>query len=525
MLAGRGVGLNPVSGEVFVAQSRAVLPKPSRHDGNQAKQMQDLFAGLGAVSADLKELSSQSSALGSDIFEALQLILEDEELRDAAVSEIQSGWDAPTSIQRAVETFASTFVETEILRERLADIRQLARQVAAKIQGVELGLRLPRAGKFVLVVRDLTPSDTAEFTDAVIGVIASEGGPTSHTAIICRARGIPLVVQCPGALTLKNGDQVLVDPVGDRVVLAGSLSLATRAVSFAPTSAKPVISVFANIGSVADAAAASASAATGVGLFRTEMLYLASTKSPSSIEQAADYSEIFKQAPGAPIIARTMDPASDKELKFLGLSAGELALPREFLVQQLEAIEAARQTSGREVWVMAPMIAGELEALNFVALAQSVGSFKIGIMVEMPSMIADIPKLQGIVDFVSVGTNDLSRFLFGVERDRGANSELLNHWQPGLIAALAEIAGLSAAAGLPAGVCGESAADPIFSIVLAGLGFSSVSVSPSEVGQVRNALSSLSIETARRVAQAAIAGKTPAEAKRLALKVADELEG
>jgi phosphotransferase system enzyme I (PtsI) len=293
---------------------------------------------------------------------------------------------------------------------------------------------------------------------------------------------------------------------------------------FLPTGRAPLVSVLANIGSLAEATAAASSAATGVGLFRTEMLYLTRTSRPSVSQQAADYSEVFSASPGRPLIARTLDSAKDKQLPFLSQHDGTSQVPREFLLEQLSALEQARISSGKEVWVMAPMIASLKEARDFVKLARSAGDFKVGIMVEMPSVIADLPRLGGLVDFVSVGTNDLAKFLFQVERDESSGSELLNHWQPALISALAEIAESSAAAGIQSGVCGESAADPLFSIVLAGLGFSSVSVAPALVGQVRAALSSMTEDQAVLVAEAALQGQSPAQSKSLALEMLTKLE-
>lgn len=524
MFAGQGVGQSAVRGQVFVVPERNLLPPPARHDGFEQGQIDALESALSNVLQDLKSQGSKAQGTSAEIFEALCLVLEDQELAAAGAQQIRQGWDAATSIQRAVESLAGTLSESEFFAERLSDIRQLAKQVAAKIHGIELGLKLPQTGKYVIVARELYPSDTAEFTSGVVGVVIIQGGPTSHTAIICRALGLPTVVSCPGAVELRDGDQVLVDPVGNRVVLDGGLSLATRSMQFLPTGKDPLLSVLANIGSLAEATAAASSAASGVGLFRTEMLYLTRASRPSVSQQAADYAEVFKASPGGPLIARTLDSAKDKQLPFLSQPDGTSQVPREFLLEQLSALERARVHSGKEVWVMAPMIANLKEATDFVKLARTAGEFKVGIMVEVPSVIADLTRLCGLVDFVSVGTNDLAKFLFQVERDESASSDLLNHWQPALISALAEIAGSSAAAGIQSGVCGESAADPLFSIVLAGLGFNSVSVAPALLGQVSAALSSITKDQAVLVADAAKRGQSPAQSKSLALEMLTNLE-
>jgi phosphotransferase system enzyme I (PtsI) len=396
-------------------------------------------------------------------------------------------------------------------------------------------LRIPETGKFILVGQDFAPADTAQFTKAVVGVITIAGGPTSHTAIICRSRGIPALVSCAGATQLQSGDQVLVDPVGDRVVVGGTLDSATRALSFVARAQEPIVAVRANIGSLADALSASASAANGIGLFRTELLYLAASQKPALAQQVEKYSEILAACPEGPIVVRTIDAGSDKPVPFLDMPHEEnpalgvrgfrlIKEHREFITEQLQALESARVATGREVWVMAPMIATLQEAIEFSELARSIGSYKVGIMVETPAIISAIRHLKGKLDFVSVGTNDLSQYLFAADRMHSQLGALMDHWQPALISALADIARFSEEAGIQSGVCGESASDPSFSIVLAGLGFGSVSSSPSQVGQVRAALSSLTQDQANLVAEAALQGQSAAQSKSLALEMLAKLE-
>jgi phosphotransferase system enzyme I (PtsI) len=190
---------------------------------------------------------------------------------------------------------------------------------------------------------------------------------------------------------------------------------------------------------------------------------------------------------------------------------------RQFIVDQLTSLEAARQQTGREVWVMAPMIATVDEAAEFATLARSIGQFKVGIMIETPAISMQVDSLQGVVDFVSIGTNDLSQYLFAADRMNPALGALLNPWQPGLIRMLAKIGADGAAAGVSVGVCGESASDPAFAVVLAGLGITSVSASPSQVNVVTNALASVTKDQAVAVAQAALSGKDAAGAKAAAL--------
>ena len=536
VLTGLGVGLSAVSGEVFRVKPHQPLPIPAKHSGDQPGEVAKLKTAIENVSIELQHLAKKAGETSAEIFEALEMILQDESLLEAAITEIDSGWDAPTAFVNAVETFAELLSGDPTFEERLADIRDLAKRVAADIHGISLGLNLPEEGRFVIVGEDFSPADTAQFTKAVVGVITIQGGPTSHTAIICRSKSIPAVVSCSMAAELVDGVQVLVDPVGDRVVVEGKDSDATQAISFVAKSAEPIIPVRANIGSLEDAIAASTTAAEGVGLFRTELLYLQSTTRPSKEKQIASYTEILKAAPEGPIVVRTIDAGSDKPVPFLdmpkeenpalGVRGFRLVGPhRDFIVDQLESLEEARKQSGREVWVMAPMIALATEAMQFAELARKAGKFKVGIMVETPSIIYEIANLKGVVDFISVGTNDLSQYLFASDRLHPSLGTLLNPWQPALIRALSEIAKECEAVSIYSGVCGESASDPAFAVVLAGMGFDSVSSSRSQVGAVRTALSSLDKSQAKDIYMAVLAAKTSDEAKSIALAKLSLLAG
>jgi phosphotransferase system enzyme I (PtsI) len=455
--------------------------------------------------------------------------LEDDELLEVASSNIADGWSAAAAFGKAVDEFAELLKGDPTFDERVADFQDLSKRVQAKLAGIKLDLDLPTTGKIVLVGEDFSPADTAQFTDAVVGVVTLKGGPTSHTAIICRSRNIAAVVSCPSASELATGDKVLVDPVGDRVVVGDDVSLATQAINFVPIGATSLIPVRANVGSLDDALSASKTMADGVGLFRTELLYLSSSHEPSIEQQAKSYSEILKAAPEGPIVVRTIDAGSDKPVPFLNMPAEEnpslgvrgyrlLADHREFVEGQLKALELARQESGREVWVMAPMIATVDEARTFAELARSFGKYKVGIMIETPSIALLVDQLAGVVDFVSVGTNDLSQYLFAADRMNPSLGALLNHWQPALIKSLAQIAKDAKQAGISSGVCGESASDPAFAILLAGLGFDSISVSRSQVDAVHNALSSLELLDAQKVSEEVLKATSAEVAKATALR-------
>jgi phosphoenolpyruvate-protein phosphotransferase (PTS system enzyme I) len=528
IFSGLGVGLASAVGEVLVVKQSQPLPDWTMSTKTKEQELAELRSAIDFVSGTLDELGAKAGGTTAEIFEALKMLLEDDELFEVASANIEDGWSAAAAIGKAVNEFSELLSGDPTFEERVADFQDLSKRVQAKIAGIEMSLSIPATGQIVLVGEDFSPADTAQFTDAVVGVITYKGGPTSHTAIICRSKSIAAVVSCPEAAKLQSGDRVLVDPVGDRVVVGDDVSLATKSIEFIAINDEPLIPVRANIGSLDDAVSASQTNANGVGLFRTELLYLSAKTEPSLEQQVASYTAILKAAPKGPIVVRTIDAGSDKPVPFLNMPEEEnpslgvrgyrlIEQHRGFIEGQLRALETARKETDREVWVMAPMIATVQEAKTFSDLARSIGGYKVGIMIETPSIALMVDKLAGIVDFVSVGTNDLSQYLFAADRMNPSLGALLNHWQPALIASLAQIARAAKSVGITSGVCGESASDPAFAVVLAGLGIESVSSSKSQVGAVHNALSSLSLSDAKEIANAVLQQTSAESAKATAL--------
>ena len=529
ILSGLGVGLSPATGEVLVIEHSQLIPEWTKSTKSPEEEIAELKEAISFVGNHLDELGAKAGGTSAEIFEALKSLLEDDELLEVATSNISDGWSAAAAFGKAVDEFSELLKGDPTFDERIADFQDLSKRVQAKLAGIKLDLDLPTSGKIVLVGEDFSPADTAQFTDAVVGVVTLKGGPTSHTAIICRSRNIAAVVSCPGASELASGDKVLVDPVGDRVIVSDDVSLATQAINFVPIGGNSLIPVRANIGSLEDALSATKTLADGVGLFRTELLYLSSSIEPSIEQQAKSYTEILKAAPAGPIVVRTIDAGSDKPVPFLNMPAEEnpslgvrgyrlIANHREFVEGQLKALALAREESGREVWVMAPMVSTLEEARTFAELARGIGKYKVGIMIETPSIALVVDQLAGVVDFVSVGTNDLSQYLFAADRMNPSLGALLNHWQPALIKSLDRIASDAKKAGIYSGVCGESASDPAFAILLAGLGFDSVSVSRSQVDVVHNALSSLELADAQNISKAVLQATSAEQAKAIALR-------
>jgi phosphotransferase system enzyme I (PtsI) len=245
---------------------------------------------------------------------------------------------------------------------------------------------------------------------------------------------------------------------------------------------------------------------------------------PSVDDQAALYTEVLRSAPAGKIIIRTIDAGSDKPVPFfsledeenpaLGMRGFRLVTDYpEFQRSQLQAIQKAIAATGRDVGVMAPMVSTVEEVREFKALCSEAGISQVGIMIETPAIIPVMPDLGGVLDFVSIGTNDLSQYLFAADRMHPKLGSLNNPWQPGLLRSVSAIATEAGKLGIPVGVCGESAANPLISIVFAGLGIDSVSVAPSAVEEVSSALAAVTIGQAQAAADAALAASTPGEAE------------
>jgi phosphoenolpyruvate-protein phosphotransferase (PTS system enzyme I) len=451
----------------------------------------------------------------AEILSAMKSIAEDPALIETAEESLDEGWDSPTAISSAIEVFAEILKDTEGFAERIADIRELGLRISAKLTGQDWKTEIPEVGSLVIVAEDLSPSETSEFTSAVIGVITQKGGPTSHTAIICRQKGIPALVSCAEALDLETGSKVMIDPVGDRAVLDGALGSATQMLREFKRTHAPLIQVMGNVGSVQDAKALLATEAIGVGLLRTELLFLNREEAPSLSEQTDLYSELLTSSPAGEVIFRTLDAGSDKPLKFMNLDFEEnpalgvrgfrLHAKRPgVLLDQLTAIFNAGNSTGREVSVMAPMIALASEAREFAELARDVGHKRIGVMVETPSMAMDIQGLEGLVDFVSLGTNDLSQYLFAADRQNDGVATLLDPWQPSLLRMINKVVEDASPLGIKVGICGESASDPYLSSVFAGIGIDSLSMASTSVEAVSNLLGSIDLELARACAKVAL---------------------
>jgi phosphoenolpyruvate-protein kinase (PTS system EI component) len=529
-LTGIGVGSHPALGQVLHISPESNGFEDLTTTRSPGEEKVVLTDGLAAAVDKIRGESAGSDPTMAAIMDALLMIFDDPELLELADPALQEGVDASTALVRAIDSFGELMADDEDFASRVGDLRAIAVRIGHLLRGHDVTLTIPEDGEWVVVAKDLTPLETSQFGSSVIGVVTELGGPTSHTAIICRALGIPAVVSCPGALDLPANSSVLVDPVGNRVVVGGDLGEATAAITFVQQHDTPLITVRANIGSLDDAVAACDTKARGIGLFRTEVLYLDTTEEPSADAQAQHYSDVFRQAPAGKIIVRTIDAGSDKPVPFLSLAREEnpalgvrgfrmVAHYKDFLQSQLTAIGLAISETGRDVGVMAPMVSTIDEVELFRAMCDQAHITNVGIMVETPAIIPLIPSLEGLVHFLSIGTNDLSQYLFAADRLHPELGALNSPWQPALLRQVHHIATLGKAAGMSVGVCGEAAADPLLAIVFAGMGIDSVSAASSAVDDVWAALTGVTAEDAQQAAEVALSARYESESRALVRKV------
>jgi phosphotransferase system enzyme I (PtsI) len=390
----------------------------------------------------------------------------------------------------------------------------------------------------VLVARDLAPADTAGLDPAkVLALVTEEGGPTSHTAILARALGIPAVVAVRGLLALDaaalavdgdTGTVEVADPNAPVVTAASAGAIEWDGTGVTKDGHR--VKVLGNVGSATDAQAAADAGAEGVGLFRTEFCYLDAPTEPTVDEQRVAYTAVLSPFRGKPVIVRTLDAGADKPLAFLspevepnpalGVRGLRVAFDRpEIVDRQLEAIAGAAKDSGAEVSVMAPMVATAEEAAWFAERARAAGIQRAGVMIEIPAAALVAREIFAVVDFVSIGTNDLAQYTFAADRQLGAVAKLNDPWQPALLRLIALIGEAAKATGKPAGVCGEAAADPKLALVLAGLGLTSLSMNAAAVRGVGASLAATTLAQCEAVAKAALAAADPTAA-RVAVKEA-----
>jgi phosphotransferase system enzyme I (PtsI) len=530
-----GLAFGPV---VLVAQEvspEAVAAYAGHPDADSALEAYD--AAAGAVADGFSAKAARASGAAAEVLTASAGLARDKGLRQAVAGRVEGGTGLLEAVHEGVAQFVDVFTAMGgLMAERATDLLDIERRLVARLVGEpEPGVVLPDVPS-VLVASDLAPADTAGLDPAlVLALVTEKGGATSHTAIIARQLGIPCVVGVAGVLGLSPGGAVLVDATVGTVdasvgeAEAEALVEADRAsrtateawTGPAETTDGVHVRLLANVADGESARHAAAAPVEGVGLFRTELCFLDRRDEPSVDEQAGIYGEVLDAFRGEDryVVVRTLDAGSDKPIAFatledednpaLGVRGLRLAVHNPGLLErQLDGIAAAAEASETETWVMAPMVATVAEARDFAEQVRSRG-LKAGVMVEVPSAALLADRMLEVVDFMSIGTNDLTQYTMAADRLASDLAHLTDPWQPAVLQLIAATAAAGQRAGKSVGVCGEAAADPLLALALVGMGITSLSMASAAVRAVGAQLSAVSSETCAKAAGAALAASDP----------------
>ena len=509
VLVGAGVGSGVASGPAFVhlrsVEALAEISKPGARIG-----LISIRTAMDAVAVDLENVKTTGDAL--EVMQSLAMIIRDPALFDAVKAHLSEGHDASRAIRGAFNQFARSLEALGgYFAERAGDLVYLSNRVIEELVGRKDGPEFPTE-PFILVTESLSPVDAAKLDPKrVLAVITAEGTPTSHASIIIRAARLPMVVGAVGAPVIRPGQHLLVDASSGQVFVEPTADRERQYQSAAnpPTEAldlarspqsKPIaVKLFANLGSSIESKVALQSGADGVGLFRTELLYLGRQEPPSFSEQVSEYAELLRQFGSHRVIVRVLDLDFDKPLPFLvpsgtGRYANRglqvlLANPQ-ILDTQLRALaEALTIAPMADLWVMAPMVLNAAEAATFAGIARRAGLKHIGVMVEVPDLAepTEIAKVLEHVDFLSIGTNDLTHYTLGLSRQSSAVT-LADTRRPEVMKLIEQVVAAAKKAGKPVGICGEAASDAETAAMLIDLGVDSLSASPALLPGLRLAL-------------------------------------
>jgi len=549
--ASPGIAIGPVF------QYRPRLPKiKTRKIKNKKRQWEKLETAVSESRIEIKALHAQAvlqiGAAEAAIFEAHEMFLADPDLLDAAKQIIyEESINAESAWFQAINTTAEQYrqIEDAYMQARAADILDVGQRVLGhmiKVERPSLDLKTPS----ILIAADLTPSDTAKLNPkTALGICVEVGGATSHSAILARALGIPAIVGMGVQLaTLKDGQNIGLDGDAGHIWVEPTETeleeLAQKRIEWltaqqkakksakktAVTKDKKHIEVAANIGSSNDIPTALDYGAEGVGLFRTEFLFMERDTAPTEEEQYQAYRQAAEALDDNPIIIRTLDVGGDKPLPyldqghednpFLGWRGIRFCLDHlEIFKPQIRAI--LRAGHGRRVRMMFPMVStlSELKAAN--KLVKEIKKelriekidydkkMQVGIMIEVPSAVAIADQLAKEADFFSIGTNDLTQYVMAADRGNANVSKLANALQPAVLRLIRQTVENAHHADIWVGVCGELAGNPLATAVLVGLGVDELSMSAPAIPAVKEQIRSFSIREAQRTAKSALAKDSP----------------
>jgi phosphotransferase system enzyme I (PtsI) len=541
-LSGIGVGRGIAAGPVMRMPEPLAEPQDVAFTGDVETEIASAKSALAAVGQWLRERGVKAGGEAKDVLDAQALMAGDPALAKDIAKRINNGKTAERAVFEAFASFQKMLEGMGgYMGERAADLADVAQRVIAALRGVPAPGVPETDDPFILVAYDLAPADTALLDfNKVVALITRDGGPTSHTAILARAKSIPAIVGVAGAQDLRDGQIVVVNAGTSTVTVDASADQVTEAnvkrAQWLEASNAPItdgalkdgfkVPLLANLGSPKEAAGAIELGAEGVGLFRTEFLFLDSTTAPTVEDQQAQYTELLQHFPGKKVVVRALDAGADKPLSFLndaheenpalglrGLRA--LRVKENILRDQLTALVNAQNATEADLWVMAPMVSDAEETEYFVDLCRELGLRFPGVMAEVPSLALVADQVMEVADFVSIGTNDLTQYTLAADRMLGTVGSYQDPWHPAVLRLIAQLGAAGAAAQRPVGVCGEAAADPNLAIVLVGLGVTTLSMTPAALADVRAALLTVSLDEAKARAARALTGRTAAQARKL----------
>lgn len=498
----------------------------------------------------LEEMGPEEAA----IFEAHMQIAQDPSLSDGIKSLVEaSHTNVVAATAQTIETFANIFLgmEDAYMRERGADIKDIGDRLMRNMLGMNPRGLSHISGEVILVAQDLAPSDTASLDKNVVkGIVTAAGGPTSHAAIMARTLEIPAVMGVGDIESFVDGDKAVVLGTDGIVEInpsdadwaeytnqAGAFQeelkrLRESANLEATTTDGHYVELFGNIGKAKDAKNALTMGAQGIGLYRTEFLYMENDELPAEDVQFEEYKKVAQDMKGKPVIIRTMDIGGDKELKcldlpsemnpFLGYRAIRISLNRPDIFKvQLRAL--LRASAFGDIHIMYPMIASVEEVKQANAILDECKeeltaegkefnkNVKVGIMIEVPAAAVISPILAKYVDFFSIGTNDLCQYTLAVDRMNEAIGSLYQPLHPGVLRLIKHVIDASHEQGKFTGMCGELASDPVATMILLGLGLDEFSMTASSIPLIKNILRSVSKAECEEVANKALTMDTAEE--------------
>ena len=534
------------------------------------QEVERFLSGRAKASAQLETIKTKAGeTFGEEkeaIFEGHIMLLEDEELEQEIIALIKDkGMTADAAAHEVIEGQATALEELddEYLKERAADVRDIGKRLLRNILGLAIIDLSAIQDEVILVAADLTPSETAQLNlKKVLGFITDAGGRTSHTSIMARSLELPAIVG-PGSVTsqVKNGDYLILDAVNNLVYVnptneeieklrAVQEQVATEKAELAKLKDLPAITldghqveVCANIGTVRVVEGAERNGAEGVGLYRTEFLFMDRDALPTEEEQFAAYKAVAEACGSQAVIVRTMDIGGDKELPymnfpkeenpFLGWRAVRIAMDRkEILRDQVRAI--LRASAFGKLRIMFPMIISveEVRALKkeieiYKQELRDEGkafdeSIEIGVMVETPAAATIARHLAKEVDFFSIGTNDLTQYTLAVDRGNDMISHLYQPMSPSVLNLIKQVIDASHAEGKWTGMCGELAGDERATLLLLGMGLDEFSMSAISIPRIKKIIRNTNFEDAKVLAEQALAQPTTDELMTLVNKFIEE---